>query len=125
MLHPVVSVALGGALGSVARYAVSMVFSHCHGVVYPLSTSIVNIVGCFLIGFISELAASTQLVGDEAKLFLTVGFCGGFTTFSTFCNENIALLRGGHAPIAIAYTVVSVALGLVAVYVGMLLARRV
>lgn len=125
MLHPVVSVALGGALGSVLRYAVSMLCSHCHGVVYPLSTSIVNIVGCFVIGFITELSASTQLISADTKLFLTVGFCGGLTTFSTFCNENIALLRGGHVVVAIAYTVVSVALGLIAVYVGMVLARRI
>lgn len=125
MIHPVVSVALGGAIGSVARYAVSELVSRANGTIYPLSTFIVNIVGCLLIGLISELAASNHLIGSDMKLFLTVGFCGGFTTFSTFCNENITLLRGGHVGMAIFYTVVSVALGLLAVYAGMLLAKRI
>jgi len=93
--------------------------------VFPLPTLLVNIGGCFLIGLISGLASAGSIGQGGLKLFLTVGFCGGFTTFSTFCNEDMALLRSGQALIFALYAVSSVFLGLLAVWGGMLLAHRV
>lgn len=91
MIQSVIMVALGGALGSAARYVVSRVVQEQCATTFPLHTFAVNVVGCLLIGLVCGLAARLDGMGNGLKLFLTVGFCGGFTTFSTFCNENLAL----------------------------------
>ena len=85
---------------------------------------VVNVVGCLLIGLVCGLAARLDGLGNGLKLFLTVGFCGGFTTFSTFCNENLALLRGGALLTAALYAALSLFVGLLAVYAGLLIARQ-
>ena len=117
-------VALGGALGSAARYVVSRVVQEQCATAFPLHTFAVNVVGCLLIGLVCGLAARLDGLGNGLKLFLTVGFCGGFTTFSTFCNENLALLRGGALFTAALYAALSLFVGLLAVYAGLLIARQ-
>ena len=115
-------VGVGGFLGSVARYVVSLLLSP---VVpwFPFATLAVNILGCFLIGLLSELAISTTLVSPEARLFLVTGFCGGFTTFSSYMFEDTALLRDGQLFYAGIYLAGSIAGGFIALYTGTLLAK--
>lgn len=115
-------VGLGGFLGSVARYMVTLMFAPL-APGFPFATLTVNIVGCFLIGFLGELAVSTTLVSPEARLFLVTGFCGGFTTFSAYMFEHTALLKDGQLFYAGIYLAGSIAGGLVALYTGTLLAK--
>ena len=83
----------------------------------PLATLAVNVVGSFLIGLLSAMALSNN-ISPATKLLLITGFCGGFTTFSTFMNENLLLARGGQLAWAIAYTVASISLGIIALIAG-------
>ena len=124
MIQSVLYVALGGALGSAARFVVSRLVQEHVSTPFPLPTMAVNIVGCLLIGLVYGFAARHEGLGDGMKLFLTVGFCGGFTTFSTFCNENLSLMRGGHALATLLYTSGSVVLGFIAVAVGYWIAEK-
>jgi len=115
-------VGVGGFLGSVARYGVSLLLSPV-GPWFPFATLTVNILGCFLIGFLSELAISTTLVSPEARLFLVTGFCGGFTTFSSYMFEDTALIRDGQLFYATIYLVGSIVGGFIALYTGTLFAK--
>lgn len=110
-------VSVGSFFGGGVRYLVSKGIGMVAGAGFPLPTMLVNIAGCFLIGLISGLA-SAQSISPTTKLLLTTGFCGGFTTFSTFMNENLLLARGGQWAWALAYTTFSLALGLVALVAG-------
>jgi len=107
-------VALGGAAGSVGRYLVSKCFTGS----FPWGTLTVNILGSLLIGFLMGMVAKGTL-SPEMKLLLVTGFCGGFTTFSTFANESFSMLRTGNVLLMALYVGVSVALGIIAVYLGM------
>jgi len=115
-------VGLGGFLGSVGRYVVALLLAPV-ATGFPFSTLTVNILGSFLIGFLSELAISTTLVSPEARLFLVTGFCGGFTTFSAYMFENAALLKDGQLFYAAIYLAGSIAGGFIALYTGILLAK--
>ncbi|BDF52787.1 hypothetical protein CE91St24_24980 [Odoribacteraceae bacterium] len=84
---------------------------------------IVNITGCLLIGIFYGLFERSNLLNTDLRLFLTVGLCGGFTTFSTFMNENFVLLREQNYLYFMSYTVLSIVLGLTAVYVGHLIVK--
>lgn len=114
-------IALGGGIGSALRYAVSKFVQDSTNGVFPYHTFAVNIVGCLLIGLFYGLAARGHLGNNTTTLLLTTGLCGGFTTFSTFCNENIALLRGDNALTALVYVASSVFCGLLAVALGYLI----
>ena len=122
-MSPIIYVALGGALGSAARYAVSRIIQEHAGTAFPLHTMTVNIAGCLLIGLVGGVAQRAGSMPPALKLFLTVGFCGGFTTFSTFCNEAFALMRGSQCLLAALYATLSMLMGLLAVYAGNMLAR--
>lgn len=114
-------IALGGGIGSALRYAVSKFVQDSTNGAFPYHTFAVNIAGCLLIGLFYGLAARGHLGNNTTTLLLTTGLCGGFTTFSTFCNENIALLRGDNALTALAYVASSVFCGLLAVALGYLI----
>lgn len=101
---------LGSGLGGVCRWALSTL---CNGT-YPIGTLLANILGCFLIGLFSKLIPSDP----QLKLLLITGFCGGFTTFSTFINENFLLLRGNQLLLALAYMLLSITFGLIAAWIG-------
>lgn len=124
MLRTICLVALGGALGAVSRYLVSLFVCGNAGSVFPLSTFIVNVAGCLMIGFVSGLAGTGSLGNAGMKMFLTVGFCGGFTTFSTFGMENLSLLRSGHVIVSALYAAGSVFAGLLAAWAGMTAAQH-
>ncbi len=115
-------VGTGGFIGSVARYAVGLIFAPL-APGFPFATFTVNIVGSFLIGFLGELAVSTTLVSPEARLFLVTGFCGGFTTFSAYMFEHTALLKDGQLFYAAIYLAGTVAGGFVALSTGALFAK--
>lgn len=122
MIGNVLLVGLGGFLGSIARYMVALAVPFA-GTGFPYATFIVNLAGSFLIGFLSELAVSTTLVSPEVRLFLATGFCGGFTTFSSFMYENSALIQDSQILYMALYLAGSVAGGFLALYTGMATAK--
>ena len=113
----------GSFIGGVSRFLTSRYIQNNFISAFPLGTFIVNILGCFIIGLVYGLTEKGNLVSAEWRVFLTVGFCGGFTTFSTFANENISLLKDGDFFIFALYTSLSVFLGLVATYLGNLIIK--
>lgn len=123
MLKTFVVIFCGGGIGSVLRYAVQLLL-HERIVPYsfPWATLTVNVAGCFLIGLFYALSARLQL-SDELKLMLTAGLCGGFTTFSTFSNDILALLKQGEVSLFVIYVCASIILGVLAVFAGSQLAK--
>ena len=109
----------GSGLGGVLRYLVQKLFVDAGYVNFPTGTFVVNILGCFLIGLFNALAEKNNLISTELRLALTTGFCGGFTTFSTFANENMNLLRNGDYTYFSLYIIFSVMLGIGAVLLGL------
>ena len=118
-------VAIGGALGSVLRYTFSWFIQQNNNGNFPWGTFLVNITGCLLIGFFVGWALKTGNSRSDGILFLTTGFCGGFTTFSAFSLENIHLIRNNHWQQALAYTSASLVLGLLATFVGISLVKNI
>ena len=118
MIRNLLLVALGGAVGSVGRYLISKWLEDG----FPWGTLTVNIVGCLLIGLLTGLVTKGSLT-PEMKLLLVTGFCGGFTTFSTFANESFTMMKTGDAVLSAVYIGVSVAAGMLAVYVGLQIAK--
>ena len=114
---------LGGGIGSVCRYFANRWIVGIAVTSFPYGTFVVNIVGCFLIGFLVFITEKANLASAELRLLLVTGFCGGFTTFSSFSYENIQLLTTHQTLNFLLYTLGSVALGLLATYMGMLLAK--
>jgi CrcB protein len=123
MIRTLILVGTGGFLGSISRFLASRFVQNIFPEAFPLGTFLVNITGCFLIGLIYGASEKSSLFTQGWKLFLAVGFCGGFTTFSTFANENLALLRDGEFFIFILYTCLSVFLGIAATFAGVLLTK--
>ena len=115
-------VGAGGFAGAVARYLVALALPFI-GTGFPFGTLSVNIAGCLLIGFISELSIASSLVSPELRLLLATGFCGGFTTFSSYMYEVMSLLRDGEILYASLYLLGSIIGGILCFYVGMQLAR--
>lgn len=118
MLRILLLIGTGGFLGSISRYLLAKLLQQQFLSPFPYGTFGVNILGCFLIGLFYGLSERTGFISDDLRLFLTVGFCGGFTTFSTFANENLSLLRDGAFLYFAAYSAFSLFFGLVAVYLG-------
>jgi CrcB protein len=123
MLRTLLLVGAGGFLGSVSRFLTSRFFQSNIQSVFPLGTFIVNITGCFLIGLIYGLSERSTIFSPGWKMFLTAGFCGGFTTFSTFANENLALLRDGAFFHFFLYTGLSIFVGIAATFIGILITK--
>ena len=111
-------IALGGAGGSVLRYLLGGAIQRTTGSGFPIGTMVVNVSGCFLIGILVRQFLNMQLSNDLRAL-LVVGFCGGFTTFSTFSAETLALIEGGEYARASVYVLMSVMLCLLATLAGM------
>ena len=114
VLRNIMFVALGGALGSVCRYLVARIIVTS----FPWGTFTVNVLGSLLIGLLVGLTAK-GIVSPEMKLILVTGFCGGFTTFSTFANESFSMMKAGDMMMTAFYVTASIIVGMVAVWVGM------
>jgi fluoride exporter len=113
------AVAVGAALGGVARYALGSAIQSRAGTEFPVGILTINVVGSLVLGF--ALSAALGSASEPVKLFLTTGFCGGFTTFSTFSYETVVLLQQGRIGKAAAYVGLSVGLSLIATWTGFLI----
>lgn len=118
-MHHIILIGLGGGFGSILRYLVSnTVQQWSNGHAFPLGTLIVNLLGCFIIGACAQLADSRGVFTAETRAFVFVGMLGGFTTFSTFGNETINLLRASEVMHAALNTASHITCGLLAVWLG-------
>lgn len=118
MLKTILCVGFGSFAGGLLRYFIS---KWCAGISFhsfPLGTFLANVLGCFCIGMFYALFERHSSLSPQLKLFLTVGFCGGFTTFSTFMNENYLFLKSGDFLPAVLYTAGSLFTGFLMLYAG-------
>ncbi len=122
MLKSLLLVGTGGFFGSVARYAVAYAVGKMVSTTFPLGTFLINIAGCFIIGLLYGLFQKEGNAQSGAWLILATGFCGGFTTFSAFALENVALLKQQLNTTAMLYTAASVVIGLLLCKLGITLA---
>ncbi len=117
-------VGAGGFLGSIMRYVISgLSYRFIPHASFPYGTLVVNVLGCFFIGLVSGLAESRQIFSPNFRLFVMLGFLGGFTTFSTFGYETYALMRDMESLRAIANICLHIGLGLIAVLFGQMSVR--
>lgn len=118
MLKQIFLAGFGGFVGAALRFLVSRYFQITFSSGFPWATFVINIVGSFLIGLFYGLSEKGNVMSADTKLFLTVGVCGGFTTFSTFSNESLTLLQNKDFLNLSMYVGFSFVLGIIAVYVG-------
>ncbi len=118
MLQSLIYVGIGGFVGSVARYGLHLIVGSRWPSAFPWGTFTVNVVGCLLIGLLIGFSFKEGILNDTLKLLLITGFCGGFTTFSTFSLDGLNLLQSGAIWYFLGYTIGSVVLGLAATFIG-------
>ncbi|OFX13756.1 MAG: hypothetical protein A2516_10440 [Alphaproteobacteria bacterium RIFOXYD12_FULL_60_8] len=125
-LSMTLAIALGGALGSVARWIMSNKITHMVGSSFPWGTLAVNVVGCFLLGVVAEGMARSWNLSPEVRDFIRVGILGGFTTFSTFSLDAYTLIiEHKQVLLGLGYALGSVALGVLALVAGLMTVRMV
>ena len=115
MIKNLLLVGLGGSIGSMVRYAASLLIK---SKAFPYATLSVNIIGSFIIGLVFALSIKEAGLSNNWKLFMATGICGGFTTFSAFSLENMELLQSGKIGIALTYIIVSVVAAVIATFLG-------
>ncbi len=118
MLKQLLLIGTGGFIGSVARFLVSRLNTRIDWLSIPIGTLTVNVLGSLLIGFLIGISEKSPILTVEWRMFLMVGLCGGFTTFSSFSGENLVLMKNGQILPLLLYTGLSIFLGFVAVYLG-------
>ena len=123
MVKSLIIVGFGGFIGTIARFLISRYFQVNISSLFPWGTFLVNILGCLLIGMIYGISEKGDFLSPEVRLFLTVGICGGFTTFSTFSNDAFLLLKQEEWIRFAFYTSFSFFLGLLAVYAGRIITK--
>lgn len=119
----IILVALGGAAGCVLRYLTTALTMKYFSGSFPLATYIANILGCFLIGIFGGIFMGSDTSNVQLRLLLITGFCGGYTTFSTFSAENLALMNNNNFSLALINIFASVVAGLIAVWLGLTVAK--
>lgn len=118
MLKTILCVGMGSFVGGVGRYLLSKLMQELCPGAFPAGTLLVNVLGCFVIGLFYGLFEAGHLLSPSLRLFLTVGLCGGFTTFSTFMNESGGLLKDGNLLLLGLYMGASLVLGFAMLYAG-------
>ena len=119
-----IAVGLGGFIGAVCRYLIGLAPVR-EGMDFPVKTFVINIIGSFAIGIIAAAAARSGIADSRLVLFLKVGICGGFTTFSSFALETGDLIQNGNPGTAFLYVILSIILGVAAVFAGQWVIRQV
>jgi CrcB protein len=119
MFKNILLVGFGGGIGSIARYLCQKYLYEWYPNPFPIGTFLVNILGCFIIGLVYGLSEKGNLLTPEWRMLLTTGFCGGYTTFSTFAFENVTLLKNNDFLYFGLYTGGSVILGILFAFFGM------
>lgn len=123
MFRTLMIIGTGGFIGSILRYLGQLVAGKIFSPSFPMGTFLINIIGCLMIGVVYAMSEKGNLLTAELRLFLAVGFCGGFTTFSTFSNDNLMLLKESSIGLLLLNVIGSVVLGILAVYLGIVLIR--
>lgn len=123
MTRAIILVGLGGGIGSVFRYLTSVVVTRYLQTIFPLATFMVNVSGCLIMGVLLGLFERQQITSPDLKFLFITGFCGGYTTFSSFASDNISLFQSGNSPTAFLYIAASILLSLLAVWLGLSLAK--
>lgn len=118
-------VSIGAAIGGAVRYGLSNYIQKNQSIIFPSGTLLVNITGSFILGIIMFYLNEKELISNELRLFLTVGFCGGFTTFSTFSYETIMLFRDSEIGLAILNIFLNLILCLLGVYLAYLISKLI
>ncbi|MBK8919932.1 MAG: fluoride efflux transporter CrcB [Saprospirales bacterium] len=123
MLKSLIIIGTGGFLGSIARYLTAIYVARQCTTLFPYGTLIANALGCFLIGIFYALAEKGDVLSPEWRIFLTTGFCGGYTTFSSFSYESIQLFQNGEFFNLTLNILLSVTAGITATYFGIILIK--
>ncbi len=123
-MDQIIPIALLGAVGAVARYTVSDWAHRALGESFPYGTLAVNLIGCLLLGVAAHICHTTELIPAHLRPGITIGMLGAFTTFSTFSYETLERLQSGQWEMGLLNIVANVAFGLLAVWLGMMLARQ-
>jgi fluoride exporter len=118
------AIAVGAAAGGVSRYYLASAIQQRMGASFPWGTLAINITGSLLLGFLIRYSLATPAISPEVRAMLTVGFCGGYTTFSSYSYETMVLIEDGEIGRAAMYSLGSVVLALVATFAGFMLARE-
>jgi len=116
---------VGGGIGSVMRFSLGKWISSFHSHHFPYGTLFVNVLACFVLGTLVGVADHKQIISPNARLFWTVGFCGGFSTFSTFSSETLTLIQNGFPFSGLVYVLASLLLCLAATYLGLYLGKQI
>ena len=113
----IVFISIFGVLGVLARYSIQTYWGH-KSEIFPVSTFFINILGCFIAGFIYGQLQHKQMLTDDLSIGIMIGFCGGFTTFSGYCLQSLNIMQTGEILKATAYIVLSIVLGLWMILLG-------
>jgi CrcB protein len=124
-MRELVLIFLGGGIGSVMRFSLGKWISSFHSHHFPYGTLFVNVLACFVLGTLVGVADHKQIISPNARLFWTVGFCGGFSTFSTFSSETMTLIQTGFPFSSVVYVLASLLLCLAATYLGLYLGEHI
>ena len=124
-MKELLTVFIGSGLGGLTRFGLGRWIDSWHSQHFPYGTFIVNVVACFALGLVIGLADHRQMLSPTAKLFLTVGFCGGFSTFSTFSSETLTLFQQGHNLTSVLYVLGTVLLCVTATFGGLFISESI
>ena len=124
MLKSILFVGIGSFAGGVLRYIISYLMKNASSYqTFPWATLIANLLGCFLIGIIFAIFSKYSNINNPLYLLLATGFCGGFTTFSTFANESLQMIQSGNILGFVSYTLTSIIFGIILVWLGYIIAK--
>ena len=123
MVKQLVLVGLGGGIGSIFRYLTSIATAKYLIGQFPIATFLANILGCLVLGFCVGIFSKNPNDSENLRLLFITGFCGGYTTFSTFAFENIQILQQQNYTLLLTYTLASILVGFAAIFIGLSLGK--